>query len=246
MKITIRIDDITANMDWPKFLKFKGLLDVYGIKPLIGVIPDNMDTSLDGNLDGAPEDFWEYVKELKNDGYVISMHGMSHVYTTSKSGLFPLNKFSEFAGLDYDEQLELLSYGVDIFNEHELDTDIFMAPGHSFDKNTLLALKELGFTKITDGFGDKPYVYDGITFYPISANRSSVLKKKSKSGFTTFVYHINTMNDADFDSFEKLLKEYEVVSYFEYLAQTPVKRGAFGRFKEKLMADTKRVLVSLK
>ena len=246
MKITIRIDDITANMDWPKFLKFKGLLDVYGIKPLIGVIPDNMDTSLDGNLDGAPENFWEYVKELKNDGYVISMHGMSHVYTTSKPGLFPLNKFSEFAGLSYDEQLELLSYGVDIFNEHELDTDIFMAPGHSFDRNTLMALKELGFTKITDGFGNRPYVYDGITFYPISANRKTVLKNKSKKGFTTFVYHINTMNDADFDSFEKLLKEYEVVSYSEYLKLTPTKRGALGHFKEKLMADTKRVLVSLR
>lgn len=244
MKIAIRIDDITANMDWPKFLKFKGLLDVYGIKPLIGVIPDNMDTSLDGNLDGAPDDFWQYVKGLENDGYVISMHGMSHVYTTSEGGLIPLNKFSEFAGLPYDEQLELLSYGVDIFNEHEINTDIFMAPAHSFDENTLRALKELGFRKITDGFGTKPYLYKDITFYPISFNRKTVLKSKNKSGFTTFVYHINTMNDKDFENFEKLLKEYDVVSYGEYLIEAPVKRGFVGRFKEYMMASLKRVLLS--
>ena len=231
-------------MDWPKFLKFKGLLDVYGIKPLIGVIPDNMDTSLDGNLDGAPTDFWEYIKELKNDGYVISMHGMSHVYTTSEDGMFPLNKFSEFAGLPYDEQLELLSYGVDIFNEHEIDTDIFMAPAHSFDNNTLRALGELGFMKITDGFGNKPFVYKDMSFYPISFNRKSVLKNKNKSGFTTFVYHVNTMNDRDFENFEKLLKEYDVISYSEYLKEPSVKRGFWGHLKEYMMATVKRVIIS--
>lgn len=244
MKITIRIDDITANMDWPKFLKFKGLLDVYGIKPLIGVIPDNMDTSLDGNLDGAPNDFWKYIRELKNDGYVISMHGMSHVYTTSNAGVFPLNKFSEFAGLSHDEQLELISYGVDIFNEHGIDTDIFMAPAHSFDKNTLAVLRELGFGKITDGFGNAPYIYENMTFYPISSNRKSVLKSKNKGGFTTFVYHTNTMNEKDFENFENLLKEYDVVSYGEYLKENPMRRRIMGHLKEYVMATVKRIVVA--
>lgn len=244
MKIAIRIDDITKNMDWPKFLKFKGLLDVYGVKPLLGVIPDNMDTSIEGDTTGAPEDFWGYIKGVQNDGYVISMHGMSHVYTTSEGGLIPLNKFSEFSGLPYDEQLELLSYGVDIFNEHEINTDIFMAPAHSFDENTLSALKELGFKRITDGFGTKPYTYKNITFYPISFNRKTVLKNKNKSGFTTFVYHINTMNDKDFENFEKLLKEYDVVSYSEYLNEDSIKRGFVGRFKEYMMASLKRVILS--
>lgn len=244
MKITIRIDDITANMDWPKFLKFKGLLDVYGVKPLIGVIPDNMDSSIEGDTTGAPEDFWKYIKELESDGYVISMHGMNHVYTTLKDGLFPLNKFSEFAGHCYDEQYELLSYGVDIFNEHEINTDIFMAPAHSFDKNTLLALKELGFKKITDGFGTKPYIYKDMTFYPISFDRKTILKNKDKEGFTTFVYHINTMNDKDFENFEKLLKEYDVVSYSSYLKETPVPRGFWGHLNESMMAEVKRMIVS--
>ncbi len=41
MKIAVRMDDIAPGMDWKKFNDFKELLDEYGIKPLIGVVPDN-------------------------------------------------------------------------------------------------------------------------------------------------------------------------------------------------------------
>ena len=46
MKITVRLDDITPDMDWERFLKFKALLDRYQVKPLIGVVPDNRDENL--------------------------------------------------------------------------------------------------------------------------------------------------------------------------------------------------------
>lgn len=245
MKIAIRIDDITESMDWPKFYRFKELLDLHNVKPLIGVIPMNMDESIDGDSSGAPDDFWAYVKELSNDGYLIAMHGVNHIYTTNKSGLFPLNRFSEFAGLPYDEQLELLSYGVDIFNEHSIETDIFMAPGHTFDKATLKALGSLGFSKITDGFGNNPYEYKNFTFYPISKNRSSVLKAKDKEGYTTFVYHINTMNEKDFDSFKQLLEENEVISYEKYLTANVVKRSSFSLAIDYCLAKLKNIIVSL-
>ncbi|MDE6984516.1 MAG: DUF2334 domain-containing protein, partial [Lachnospiraceae bacterium] len=39
MKISIRMDDITPDMDWAKFLRFKALCDRDQIKPLIGVLP---------------------------------------------------------------------------------------------------------------------------------------------------------------------------------------------------------------
>ena len=41
-----------------------------------------------------------------------------------------------------------------------------MAPSHSFDKNTLVSLNQLGFTSITDGYGFFPYKNNGITFVP--------------------------------------------------------------------------------
>ena len=46
MRIAIRLDDITADMNWEKFLRFKDLMDRYGIKPLLGIVPDNHDSKL--------------------------------------------------------------------------------------------------------------------------------------------------------------------------------------------------------
>lgn len=54
MNITVRLDDITPDMDWERFYKFKALLDQYQVKPLIGVVPDNRDELLKGS--GSPMD----------------------------------------------------------------------------------------------------------------------------------------------------------------------------------------------
>ena len=61
MKITVRLDDITPDMDWDKFERFKKVLDEHDIKPLIGVVPDNKDEKL--SCGPVHEDFWTYVKE---------------------------------------------------------------------------------------------------------------------------------------------------------------------------------------
>ena len=84
MKIAIRMDDITPDMDWVKFEKFKAILDKHGVKPLIGVVPDNKDVKLKKNE--PRKDFWEYIKSLQNDGWIVAMHGFNHVYTTKESG----------------------------------------------------------------------------------------------------------------------------------------------------------------
>jgi len=251
IKIAIRIDDITEDMDWKKFLMFKGLLDNYGIKPLIGVVPDNKDDMLKISNDSAPAmDYWEYIKILQEEGWVIAMHGVNHVYTTTKGGSFPLNNFSEFAGLPYEEQYELLSYGVDVFNEKGINSNIFMAPGHSYDTNTIKALKELGFSKITDGFGSFPYKYKDMVYYPISFMKSITLKKKN--GFSCLVFHVNGMKEEDFVSFEKFLADgakensnYQIISYGGYLSSKVRDRGFLGQFTEYVEAKLKHILVNI-
>jgi hypothetical protein len=139
----------------------------------------------------------------------------------------------------------MLSYGKDILEKNGIKTDIFMAPAHSFDKNTLKALKNLGFTKITDGFGDMPYIKNGITYYPISYKQSSSLKKDK--GYTTFVVHTNTMSDKDFERYGKLLKENKgkIISYSEILQLEALKRGFSGDIKEYIMAIMKFILVRI-
>lgn len=245
MRIAVRMDDITPDMDWQRFFAFKELLDQYGVKPLIGVVPDNQDEMLHfARPASAPADFWAYIRELQEQGWVIAMHGYTHIYTTGQGGLFPLNDFSEFAGLSYEQQKAMLQQGKQILEQQKITTDIFMAPAHAYDRNTLHALKEAGFNKITDGFGTKPYYWNGITFYPISFRLGASFKKKK--GFTTMVIHSNTITDEEMESYRRYFREpgiTEWIDYQELLQQEPVKRSIWGWLKEYWQAKLKHVLV---
>lgn len=246
MKIAVRLDDITPDMDWERFLKFKKLLDRYQVKPLIGVVPDNKDENLKGSDKGKPEDFWAYLAELKKSGWTIAMHGYQHVYTTKEGGLFPLNDFSEFAGVSYEKQRRMLETGKAILREKGIETDLFMAPAHSYDQNTLRALKDAGFRALTDGFGSCPYQYKGLIFYPISFRISSTLQKKK--GYSTMVVHAATNTEQDLERYEGYFQRKDVqwISYEEYLNIPAVKRGLSGRCREFLMAKGKQYLVRIR
>lgn len=244
MKIAVRLDDITPDMDWEKFTRFRKLMDEAYVLPLAGVVPDSRDPNL--HICDARPGFWDFVNELEENGWTIAMHGCHHVYTTQEGGMLPLNRESEFAGLPYEKQEHLIREGRRILEDHGIVTDLFMAPAHSYDRNTLRALLANGFTKMTDGFGNAPYTYRGMTFYPISLNRASVLKKKEKEGVTTFVVHVNTMNESDFAFFEKVFREQDMLPYRELLYYKPVKRSAAGHLLEHTLALGKRTLVAAK
>ncbi|MCM1135566.1 MAG: DUF2334 domain-containing protein [Clostridium sp.] len=253
MKIAVRLDDIAPDMDWGRFLEFKTLLDRYQVKPLIGVVPDNRDENLiktekeeeKGEKEslpkegGKPKDFWAYVKSLEKEGWTVAMHGFWHIYSTDKGGCFPLNNFSEFAGLPLERQRRMLAEGKELLREKGIETDIFMAPAHSYDKNTLKALKETGFRALTDGFGNRPYRYAGLDFYPISFKLSKTLRKKK--GYSTMVVHTNTVSEKDLKQYESYFKRPGIswISFGEYLEQPKQKRGLPGRWLEFLMAKGK-------
>lgn len=242
-KIAVRMDDITPDMNWENFNFFQGLFKETGITPLLGIVPDNQDPKL--CCGAVREDFYEVMKDLEREGYSLAMHGFQHVYTSKNGGIFPLNKDSEFAGISYDKQKEMLMLGREKLKAHGIETDIFMAPAHSYDRNTLRALKEAGFTKITDGFGKTPYLYKEITFYPISFRLSRSLKQNE--GVTTMVLHANTVTEADKERYTRIFREYgrNMISYSEYLKMKPVKRTLFGRLGEYLLAKCKFLLVRI-
>lgn len=250
MKIAVRMDDVTPHMDRKKFEAFRTLLDEYGICPLIGVVPDNRDENLnredsirlpDGEREKSEEDFWEEIRGLQRRGWIVAMHGYRHVYTEKKGGMFPLNYFSEFAGIGFDEQKRMLAEASKRLSDHGITTDIFMAPAHSYDKNTLRALRELGFTKITDGFGRGPYRYAGMLFYPIAFRLDGSLKRKN--GVTTMVVHTNTMSEKDLERYRGLFESGRMISYGEYLTVPAAGRGVFGRMLEYALAAVKHLLV---
>ena len=262
------MDDITPDMDWARFDRFIGLLDRYDVKPLLGIVPDNRDVML--QKDGARADFWELAQKWQGEGYSLAMHGYRHVYVTKSGGLFPLNRFSEFAGLPKDAQLQKLSEGKEILLSHGIRTDIFMAPAHSYDQATLQCLRQLGFRYITDGFGHRPYERDGLVFLPISAwkrgelsrfgkkerrggleahtkqtgNISSAKEGEAARGCVTFVYHVNTMSEQDFSEFEAFLMRYRehLASYSSWFVLAPKKRSMPAMLTERALATAKRLL----
>ena len=246
MKIAVRMDDISPGMDWDKFNRFYGMLKDKGIRPLLGVVPANRDDNLQIQDTVSEETFWGKVKAFQEDGCTIALHGYDHIYTTSKGGVFPLNHFAEFAGVSYEEQKRKLEQGKKILEEHHISTDIFMAPAHAYDRNTLQALKECGINRITDGFGLKPYKYSSMTFYPIAFRQNLSLKRKK--GYATFVVHSNAMIEQDFIRWGNLLKSAgctEWISFNELLNVTPGYRNGLGRWFEYILANVKHILVKL-
>lgn len=236
-KICIRIDDICENMNWEKFNRFVDILDKYDLKPLIGIVPNCQDEQL--NTEQKCPNYIEFLRNKRLDGWTFSMHGYEHKYVTKKSGMFPLNNYSEYAGLSYKEQFEKIADGKRMLSALGVETDIFMAPAHSFDKYTVKALLENGFRYITDGFGNAPYKFGGMIYLPISFLRS--LEKKGKNGYTTYVVHTATMRDEDFEYYDKLIGDNrdQFVDYSELLKQPVKKRSIIGKSAEYVMAAMK-------
>lgn len=238
MKITIRMDDITPDMDWESFEAFERMFQKYGIRPLLGIVPDNCDPKLSVNAPRA--DFWEKMQALQKEGWSLAMHGCHHVYRTKKGGQFPLNPQSEFAGKGKEEQRKLLADGQRILKEHGICTDIFMAPGHTFDKHTVQALTELGFLYVTDGFGKKPYVRHGMTFLPIAFLRKFAFSKKE--GITTIVIHANHSTKEELERYDRMLaaNRDSFVPYSEFFSYDAKRQGWFARAAEYMMALSKQ------
>ncbi len=199
----IRLDDIAPHMAWDRFRRLENVFDEYGIKPLIGVIPDNQDPQLK-QFPESSGDFWAEMRSLQARGWEIAQHGFQHVYVTRDRGLMGVNGLSEFAGLPYAEQFDKLARGQTLLWEHGLRFETFMAPSHSFDATTLRSLKELGFTTITDGFALFPYIEQGLIFLPQLLATPRVLP----FGVQTFCLHLNVMTDLQINQVEAFIAQH--------------------------------------
>jgi len=185
----IRFDDVTPGMAWSKFVSFEAVAATYALPFLVGVVPECRDPSL--MVEAPRSDFWDWLRERRDRGWTIAQHGHTHIYTTDHSGLLGIGKKSEFAGLPFDVQRQSLEAGKVILEREGAWQGIFMAPSHSFDQATLSALKALGFSALTDGYGFYPYTLEGLTAVP------QLLSRPLGVGFgvETVCLHVNTMSD---------------------------------------------------
>lgn len=201
----LRLDDASDFMDVEKWKRMEDLLDQYGIRPLVGIIPDNQDPSLIGVYERDPA-FWGKAAHWKDKGWELALHGCYHKYTTEKGGINPVNKRSEFAGVSLDEQKKMIRHGVDILKSHDIEPKVFFAPSHTFDENTLIALKEESNVQIiSDTIANDVYFENGFYFIPQQSGRVRKLPFK----VCTFCYHPNIMQDDGWYNLECFLREHE-------------------------------------
>ena len=199
----IRLDDIAENMNWNMMEQATNLFDKFGIKPVLGIIPNNKDTEL-LLYPKKNTNFWEQVKVWKNKGWEIGMHGYNHVYDKfcNKNDYLGHGGNTEFCDHAYQKQFEKIKYGLDKFNNENINIRTFFAPNHTFDNNTLLALQKCGVTEIVDGYGLMPYEENGIKFIPQLFHKIFPLP----FGIQTFQIHLNYYEQNDFDNFKKFIE----------------------------------------
>lgn len=195
-QLLIRLDDITPDMNWENFEIVRIMFDKYDIKPIIGVVPENRDSTL--SVCPARTDFWDVIRQLQEKGWIIAQHGCYHRYETKCSGILGINPFSEFAGLPYEVQYEKLAAGQEILHKEGICAKMFMAPGHTYDGNTLKALEKLGFTMVTDGYSKVPYCWKGLSFLPCTLARA-----KEPEKIDTLCLHINAMTGQEFEELDR-------------------------------------------
>lgn len=202
MTYFIRLDDACEYLNKTNWERIESLLNKFNLKPLVGIIPHCEDKKL--KQYPVFEGFWEKAKEWQNNGWIIALHGFDHVYKTQSGGINPVHNHSEFAGLSLEEQQEKIKEGLEIFRKHDVRAEVFFAPSHTFDENTLLALKNVSDIRfISDTIANKRYLKDNLVIIPQQSGKARKLKFKE----VTFCYHPNEMTEDDFEHLEKFLNE---------------------------------------
>lgn len=200
-KYLIRLDDACPTMHMERWSKIEDILDRYKIKPMAGVIPANKDpkqyhSKYDSN-------FWGRVRNWKKKGWAIAMHGYDHCYISREAGINPIWCRSEFAGVPLEQQKEKIRNGVSIFRANGIDPKYFFAPSHTFDIETLEALRVCSNIRIiSDTIANKPYKYKDFIFVPQLGGHCTEMKL---NGIWTFCLHPSVMSDSDFKSLETFL-----------------------------------------
>lgn len=201
-------------MKWDAFLQIQNICHELGIKPIIGIVPDNQDANL--IIDAPNQDFWKHMRKLSVEGWIIAQHGFQHIYNESKT---------EFRGLSYKDQYVKIHSGQRIL-EKKLGHSPrwWMAPAHSFDDVTCAVLRDLQFTHITDGAALFPYEHKGLVWVPQQLWRPRTMP----FGTWTICLHPNTMSQQDLDALFAFLRAHtEQFHNVSFTSKTSISRIPF-------------------
>ncbi len=249
----LRFDDLCPTVSHRRWQRLESLIEEFGIRPILGIIPDNRNPTLDIS-DPDPE-FWERMRAMEARGATIAVHGYQHRCDSREGGLLGLHKRSEFAGVPEATQREWIRRGLEILREHGLDPRLWIAPRHGFDWTTLEVLRAEGITALSDGFARVPIERGGVTWIP-----QQIWEPVEKSkGLWTICIHPNTASNdlieqlraflqkhaGQFTSVERVLAEFDASQVsvaelaFERLMQW---RTQFSRYRKQMVLRRRKVL----
>jgi predicted deacetylase len=143
-------------MNWPIWREVEDILGIEGISPIVAVIPANEDPSL--SIQPANHAFWDDVRKWQSRGWTIGLHGFRHHYDSVDGGIIGKNRYSEFAGHPEEVQAAKISQALSVFRREGVNPDLWVAPGHSFDRTTLRVLRREGVPVVSDGL----FLYPGL------------------------------------------------------------------------------------
>lgn len=219
----LRFDDLCPTMDRHRWQMFLPLIEEFGIKPILAVVPDNRDPAL-AVVEPDPE-FWGEMRRMQACGATIGLHGYRHLPASKGSGLLPLHRMTEFAGVAAETQREWIHAGLEILRARGLNPTIWIAPRHGFDGNTLAALREEGIALLSDGFARAPFSWRGLTWIP-----QQLWEPVDKpSGLWTICLHGNSASGQLVKRLEDFLRRYagQFTSVGRVLSELPVEELSF-------------------
>lgn len=182
----LRFDDLCPTMSHERWQRFLGVIERFGIRPILAVVPENRDPGLD--VDAPNPEFWRQMRAMEAAGATIGLHGHRHLCTSQGRSLLPFHRTSEFAGIPAETQREWIRAGLEILRGHGLNPRIWVAPRHGFDEVTLCVLKEEGIGLVSDGLARVPFIRGGLIWIP----QQLWAPAKKESGLWTILVHANT------------------------------------------------------
>jgi predicted deacetylase len=182
----LRFDDLCPTVSRSRWERFLPLIEEFGVRPILAIVPDNRDPGLDR---AKPDpDFWARMRAMEAAGAAIALHGYRHLCNSKGKSMVPLHSHSEFAGVDADTQRQWIAAGIEILRGQGLNPRVWVAPRHGFDRSTLLALHSAGIRLLSDGFARVPFTRGGITWIP----QQLWAPAEKSSGLWTICVHTNT------------------------------------------------------
>ncbi len=186
----LRFDDLCPTMSSARWQRFKQLIEEFGVRPILAVVPDNCDPELE-IADPDPA-FWEQMRMMQSAGATIGLHGYRHLCQSEGKSLLPLHRTTEFSGVAEETQRLLIRAGLEILRGQGLSPRIWVAPRHGFDYGTLRALREEGIGLLSDGLARIPFTRGGLTWIP----QQLWAPVEKSMGVWTICLHANTAADA--------------------------------------------------